>query len=458
MRIVIENGEYWLRNHGDLAMLTVTISRIRERWPHARIAVLSDVPALLQAFFPGVEPITGTAPTPWEAPRRVPLHLERLGPRVIGPLALGKLRLRARLGAVARLVRDRSTRAPERSDATETSAAGPGDLEQALPAARASAVQGASLVVALGGGYLTDADPAQTVRALGLLEHAADHGVPTVMVGQGLGPLEGAALRRRAADVLPRVDLIALREQRRGPDILRRAGVSSDRVLVTGDDAVELAYAARREVLGSALGLCLRTSSYTPLQRASQEAVGRVVRSASARYDAQILPLLISEHPSEDRAGTLPLLRGASRAARPLPRFARPAQVAAGAARCRVVVTGAYHLAVFALSQGIPVVAMTSSRYYDDKFLGLGDMFGSGLTLVRLDSTHLEQELTEAIRGSWEQAPLIRDELRGRAREQIAASREAYSRIFALVEEPGAEGWGAHGPRLPDVEHSEPDR
>jgi polysaccharide pyruvyl transferase WcaK-like protein len=99
------------------------------------------------------------------------------------------------------------------------------------------------------------------------------------------------------------------------------------------------------------------------------------------------------------------------------------------------VVTGAYHLAVFALSQGIPVVAMTSSRYYDDKFLGLADMFGVGLTLVRLDDASLERELANGISRSWEQAPSVREELRARARQQIDACHEAFGRIFALTEE-----------------------
>ena len=118
-----------------------------------------------------------------------------------------------------------------------------------------------------------------------------------------------------------------------------------------------------------------------------------------------------------------------------MPRYAHPAQVARRVADCRIVVTGAYHLAVFALSQGIPVVAMTSSRYYDDKFLGLADMFGVGLTLVRLDDASLEHELANGISRSWEQAPSVREELRARARQQIDACREAFARIFALAEE-----------------------
>ena len=38
---------------------------------------------------------------------------------------------------------------------------------------------------------------------------------------------------------------------------------------------------------------------------------------------------------------------------------------------CRVVVTGSYHGAVFALAQGIPVVALVKSPYYVNKMAGL---------------------------------------------------------------------------------------
>jgi polysaccharide pyruvyl transferase WcaK-like protein len=101
-----------------------------------------------------------------------------------------------------------------------------------------------------------------------------------------------------------------------------------------------------------------------------------------------------------------------------------------------VLVTGAYHLAVFALSQGIPVVGLTSSRYYDDKLGGLRDMFGAGLEPVRLDDPDLEHGLGQAVRTAWDRAAELREPLRARAREQIAASRQAFERVFALAERP----------------------
>lgn len=439
LRILIENGEYWLCNNGDLAMLAVTIGRLRARWPDARIAVLTDTPTLLKAYFPEAEGVTLTDGNPWAGPSLLDAAT-RLGPSLVGPVAIARLRLSAGLPGKIRTARRRAARllrmlpsrrltaAPTRSPvATPTPTMRP-------PPGSVAAVHQASLVLALGGGYLTDADPRQATRTLNLLAQACDEGVPAVLVGQGLGPLDNPGLRATAADVLPRAKLIALRERRRGPQILRRCGVHPDRIVVTGDDAIELAFNARSERTGPDLGVCLRIANYSPVSRPAQDVVGRVVRATATRHAAALVPLIIGEYLSEDRRSTLPLLRSAANVVPPQARYTSPSDIARRVARCRIVVTGAYHLAVFALSQGVPAVALTSSQYYDDKFLGLQDMFGGGLTLVRLDSSTLEHDLISAVEAAWEAACHVRAELQQQAQVQIDASRKALDRVVALVE------------------------
>src|SRR5688500_17582253 len=84
-RILIDHSEYWLRNNGDLAMLAVTLQRLKERWPHARIGVLTDAPLLLRGYFPEAEAITVGAAHPWAAPTPVERLAARLGAKVVGP-------------------------------------------------------------------------------------------------------------------------------------------------------------------------------------------------------------------------------------------------------------------------------------------------------------------------------------------------------------------------------------
>jgi polysaccharide pyruvyl transferase WcaK-like protein len=253
------------------------------------------------------------------------------------------------------------------------------------------------------------------------------------MLGQGLGPLDDPALSARAAEVLPDVQVIALRERRRGPALLQRAGVPPSRVEVTGDDAIELAHSLRPGDLGRNLGICLRNAGYSPVTGRATEALAAGLRSVAGELGAGLVPVVIAEYRKQDRRSTLPLLDGVEGTESPLGRFARPQDVVRQVGTCRVMVTGAYHAGVFALSQGIPVVALTSSTYYDDKFLGLADMFGTGLELVRLDGDDLRDTLEAAIRSAWKAAPDLRPSLLASAEHQVAASRRAFDRICRLV-------------------------
>ncbi|MEU5841264.1 polysaccharide pyruvyl transferase family protein [Rhodococcus sp. NPDC047139] len=439
VRILIESSEYWLRNNGDLAMLEVTITRLRRRWPDAQIRVLTDVPLLLRAYHPTAKGVTVFASDAWAEPTIAEDFLAALGPRIVGPVVLGLVRFRVWLPQRARglrrrlerLVRNRLPLQQASDSSVPSRAAGAG---RPVHPGSAAAVEKASLLLVLGGGYITDSDGAQAHRVFNLIEHACDNGIPVAMIGQGLGPLDDPILQQRATEVLPRVDFISLRERLRGPKILERAGVPDERILVTGDDAIELAYTESDTGIGADIGVCLRMATYAPVSDAARETVRKVVQTVAYEYSSTLVPLIIAEYRSQDRRSTLPIVRGAWSAAEPLPRYVAPAQIVDQVSQCRVLVTGAYHLAVFALSRGIPVVALSSTRYYDDKFRGLEDLFGGGLTLLHLDDPSLGIKLAAAIRDSWRQAEEVRGRLRGQAREWIRRGHLAFEHVFALAE------------------------
>jgi polysaccharide pyruvyl transferase WcaK-like protein len=432
MRVLVENGEYWLNNKGDQAILDVSVRRCAERWPGARIGVLTSAPRLLQAYQPTAEPVWYQRGGAWigRGPLGFPAVadlLDRLGPARTGPVLNGWD------AAVARATRIRRRSSPPPQPAP----AGGRDLHRdggTLPDALAEA----SGVIAIGGGYLTDVDRSQTGRTLDLLEYATAQRIPTAMLGQGIGPLTDADLRERASRILPAVGLIALREGLRGPDLLRELGVGDDRIMVTGDDAVELGYGLRQDRLGAALGVCLRIADYSPVGEATRAAVRRGLAAAALEHRAPLAPVPISEHAAEDRRATLPLVEGAAEVLPPPGRFAAARELIGRVGGCRVMVTGAYHAAVFAMSQGIPVVGLSSSRYYDHKFEGLADMFGCGLDLVRLDADaggeSVEERLVAAVAALWRKAPDLRAALLESASHQVELSRGAFERAAELVE------------------------
>jgi colanic acid/amylovoran biosynthesis protein len=97
------------------------------------------------------------------------------------------------------------------------------------------------------------------------------------------------------------------------------------------------------------------------------------------------------------------------------------------------VVTGAYHAAVFSLSQGIPVVCLANSADYVAKFLGLQDLFGQGCDMLLLDDPMFTRKLEAALEKAWGSAEEVRRPLQRAAARQIELSRHAYERMGNLV-------------------------
>jgi len=119
------------------------------------------------------------------------------------------------------------------------------------------------LYVLTGGGYMCDSDKRFILPLLDRIESAKANGKLVFMVGQGMGPIEDAEVIRRAKQVLPRVDYILTREERLTRPLLESLGVPREKVLMTGDDAIEVAYRAQKPVLGNGIGLSLRLTAYT---------------------------------------------------------------------------------------------------------------------------------------------------------------------------------------------------
>ena len=110
-----------------------------------------------------------------------------------------------------------------------------------------------------------------------------------------------------------------------------------------------------------------------------------------------------------------------------------PLKVIEQVGKCRIVVTGAYHAAVFALAQGIPVVGFAKSTYVREKFLGLADQFGTGCETVDLDAPDFAVQLETAMTNAWLSATTVRAQLLKAAERQIESSYAAYQRVGALL-------------------------
>jgi colanic acid/amylovoran biosynthesis protein len=306
-----------------------------------------------------------------------------------------------------------------------------------------AAMRSADLLVVSGQGTITDTGGAHATLILDTIDFVKQRGTPVAMLGQGLGPLADGALRSLCAQVLPGLTLLAMRERRTGPAIAAALGVSPDRLAVSGDDAVELAYEARSDLAGRAIGVNVRIANNAGIARDVVPVLRPVLHAAARRHDAKLVALPIARHKhSNDPASIREVTESFDEPSDGGQSLTSPLQVIRQAGRCRLVVSCAYHAAVFALAQGVPAVCLSGSRYYDDKFLGLRDMFGEGCEVIPLREGGLSERLEQVIDRFWADSDRMRPALRAAAARQVALGWATYLKLRARIQPPAGTDHG----------------
>ena len=201
MRILIDSGSYHALNVGDVAMLQTGIERLRELWPSASIAAVTSAPRTLAIHCPGVNAVPLVGRVLFLGDR----FFGRAAQFVPGVLSHHVAHFEDRLrrdwpNALSSLI------AVKRALALRP--------DYSAPRAYVRALQHADLVIATGAGVFADPFVENAIGVLATLEQAQRLNTPTALLGQGIVPLTNDTLARRMAHVLPRVDVIALRERR----------------------------------------------------------------------------------------------------------------------------------------------------------------------------------------------------------------------------------------------------
>ena len=405
MRILVDQSGYDLLNLGDVAMLQSCIARLRLQWPEAEIMVIAHEPQRLASYCPGVIPIGRTLDT---------LPLGHLFPR--------KLRL-----ASEQVWKIAAPYFPHRYGS-----------RQAMPDRPHTAIQAvyvADLVVASGGGYVTDTWWWHAAGVLSLLSLAQRLGKPTAMFGQGLGPIGQRTLRAQARTVLPKLKVVGLREDRIGRDVALSVGSPSGAITLTGDDALEL-LDGTSVAQGSALGVNVRVSNSAGVHSVTAVPIGDLVLKAAEAFKAPIIGLPVSRYRGNADIEALRVLlhRGDSRVNIVLDDIISPEDLASAAASCRTIVTGSYHAAVFGLAQGVPTVCLAKSSYYNAKFDGLRALFPGACSIVPLDAPDSAARLRASMLGAWHLPVAARAAARNTAVCLRKAGRAAYKQFRVEVE------------------------
>jgi len=429
MRIIVATGlnagdaEY--RNMGDVAMLQAAAAKLLNIWPDAHIDILTDSPSNLARFCPGTSPLSRKGCACWLKsrvllgryhkflPERLSVKLSKIKtviglywPSILDRLTLLKLRSRDPLGLRDSLIK------------------------------YIEAVEQCDLMVVCGSGGFADSCREWNFLTLSAIGGALERGKTVAMFGQGVGPLSDPVVLSCARRIFPKVDLIGLRGNEGGREMIARMGVNPAKVLTTGDEAIELAYEERSKEPGNAVGINLRVASYAEVTSDYLNRVRSVLQNFARDHQAPLVPIPIASHDyADDRKTIRRLLEGFDDSPDDCCTLDTPQKLFEQTARCRIVVTGAYHAAVFALAQGIPVVCLYNSAYYLAKFNGLKGLFGCGSAVVNLGETNLSNKLAEALEECWNSADRVRSPLLKAARRQIEMRKEAYFRVKEMLEE-----------------------
>ena len=409
-RVWLEHPNQQMSNVGDLAMLMMDVERTRVLYPEAVIQVPSRATEWIRQFCPAAIRITasGLYHLAWRG-----LLPERLA-RIPSFYAVERRLILANTWRYLRLVDWRNRVRGQR------------DPHSALELA---ALARSRAVIACGGGYLNDAFAGAASRCSKVLLAAQSRGIPTALMGQGLGPVENETTRELVLAALKRSRFVGLREGRGGPVLTEAAGVPSERMRVTGDGAIDLAARERRDALGDCIGFNVRVASYAQTESSGFGRLAEIVCAEARARQATVVPCPIHfGHTAPDEPIARTLL-GDRATVVPDPCPFDPMEVIRRVGRCRVVVTGSYHAAVFALAQGIPAITLVGSRYYDFKFRGLADLFGDAIEVIALDDADAGERLQAALPRFWLAAESLRAPCLEAADRQRDWTREAWTQL-----------------------------
>ena len=356
MRILIDNSGYRLANYGDVAMLQAAVERVTHLWPDATIDVMTADATLLAAYCPQAHPLLNRSLSYWYTVRN---------------LANDQIDL---AGDLARLVLKRLPQRNHGAQPASVTRMWKGYIE---------GVRNADLVLAAGGGYINDTFIKHGSAVLDTLQEAVNHGKPAAILGHGFQPISDAPLRAKAEEVLPKLLVVGCREGKYGPDALLEMGVDPEKIRATGDDAIELAYRVRKPGLGDGIGVNLRMAWYSGVQQAMLDTLRTSLHEIARRHHAPLVSVPISMVSPADASSIRKLTEGYENVNDGDAVFKAPIDVMEHVGNCRVVVTGSYHAAVFALSQGISAIGLGLTPYYMMKFHGLHTQFGEGCYVSR---------------------------------------------------------------------------
>jgi len=418
MYFLLDFGGYSFANLGDTAMLLIAVSRIYKYYPSAIIYIFTNSEKDLKLNCPRARAISPSIRNKWLKAKLLPIP-ERI---IQGRFRHGFRELQREIKFLfpkTSNVLMRLTQLLLFSNDT--------DVREFF-----KVIQMADMVIASGGGYINDSFPFHANNVLETLSLAQRLGKPTAMFGQGIGPIRKKSIMKNARKVFPRLDAIGLREGLESLEVVKKMNVPHDRIFITGDDAIEIALkAGNKPNIRQSIGVNIRQAKYAGEIESHLPEIGKLINEIARSINAAIIPIPIHIGDSfRDLMSVKNFCHVDDSEYDIARRITVPSALIRQINRCRIVITGSYHAAVFSLAHGIPVVALVGSDYYEAKFTGLANQFEGGCKIIHFDSKNLLESLRIAIEKSLQFQGEFENTLVEKAKVQVELSKTAWERFL----------------------------
>jgi colanic acid/amylovoran biosynthesis protein len=419
-RILIDHGGYAFGNLGDLAMLQVAVMRVNQYYPNAKLSVFTSSPQNLEKYLPGTIPVLIQLRKNWIEAKIIPIPRRLLTEKWGKRLSYIETSIKSRFPRIAHFLSRLIDRLSHSNNyATDD---------------YYSIIRDSDMVIISGGGFITDYFKNHADGILDTLMLAQKLGKPTAIFGQGIGPLENISVVLKAKRVFPRLKVLGLREGLASKDLVGQLNVPQDRIIVTGDDSIEIAVKqANKPEARENIGVNIRLANYAGNFLHLLPSIGELLEDISRSSGAPIIPIPVKIGESQSDLGSIAqmcVLEETEYAQ--AKKINSPEDLIRQINRCRVVVTGSYHAGVFALACGIPIVALVGSDYYEAKFNGLVFQFGIASKIVMLNSKSMIIELRKAVEDSMQSQKENEFKLIEKAKLQVELSIKAWNRFFTM--------------------------
>lgn len=397
--ILVITSSNHLKNYGDLAIIKTCLERIERLFPYARIYASTENPALLNKMFPRILPISARVISFWIEKSYQKNNTFHYRKKNITPL-------RNPVRVIQRIISGQDIKVFNR------------------------VFLSADLVVATGGGYLNDLFAQQAYDVLEIIDLANNQRKYTAIFSQGIGPINNRTLENKLMSVLPKVGLICVRDDKYSPVLLSKYRVNRDKILFTGDDG--LLQSIGKDTNGEGVGFNTRVSVYSGI-KISQ--LNKLVRSAilfTRNKKTKIIPLPISEYEKESDSKSLQLLLSIMMKNQVESYPEDLSGLLENIRKCRFTVSCSYHAALFSLANGIPVLAISNTLYYDYKFKSLSQIYPGGV-IVTGQNQLSKVDLKTYFSYLWNLSQDKRQEFIKISKKLIYKNRSAYKRLLTLT-------------------------